>query len=126
MQTRREYAVSLGLAKPGRGRMSSEAHSAINKALAEGMRFSDVRADSDSSKPVTSEQATKDSAPATFTGPTPDPIYNGGWYYWEGKKKVNISGNEICRKCMVSLDWHKCNLPVFPSLATNEMVRVMR
>ena len=127
MQTRREYAISLGLAKDGRGRMSKEAHSAINKALAEGMRFSDVRQDSDSSIPVTSEQASKDSAaPENLFGPTPEPLYNGGWYVWEGKKKRNISGREVCRGCGLSLDYHRCNLPIFPSRITNEMVPVMR
>ena len=125
MESRRDYAVRLGLAKPGRGRMSTEAHSAITKALAEGMRFSDVKVNSDSSKPVTSQEATKDSV-QTFTGPTPDALFNGGWFYWEGKKKVNLSGAEVCRRCMVSLDWHRCSMPMFPSLSTNEMVPVSR
>jgi hypothetical protein len=40
--TRREYAASLGLAKPNtRGRLSKEAHEAIAKAEAEGMVFTD-------------------------------------------------------------------------------------
>lgn len=127
MQTRREYAASLGLAEAGkRGRLSKEAHSAINKALAEGMRFSDVPVDSAASEPMTSEKATKANTSDTYTGPTPDPIYNGGWFVWEGKKKRNVSGAEVCRKCKVSLDWHRCNLPVIPSIETNEMIRVMR
>lgn len=126
MQTRREWLVSQGLAKPGRGRMSAEAHSAIDKALAGGMRFSDVRQDSDSSKPITSKDASKDSVAATYTGPTPEKTFNGGWFVWEGKKKRDVSGAEVCRKCKVSLDWHRCNLPVIPSIETNEMIRVMR
>lgn len=44
MQTRKEYAVSLGLASPGRGRMSKEAHEAIRAAEAEGMVFADKAA----------------------------------------------------------------------------------
>lgn len=39
MTTRREYAISLGLASPGRGRMSREANAAIAKAEAEGTVF---------------------------------------------------------------------------------------
>lgn len=39
MTTRREYAISLGLAQPGRGRMSREANAACDKAEAEGMVF---------------------------------------------------------------------------------------
>lgn len=43
LQTRREYAASLGLAKAGaRGRLSREANAAIEKAMSEGVEFSDV------------------------------------------------------------------------------------
>lgn len=42
--TRRAYAVSLGLAKDARGRMSSAAYEAIAKAEADGMVFSDAQA----------------------------------------------------------------------------------
>lgn len=41
MTTKREYAVSLGLAKEGRGKLSAAAHKAIDKALSEGSVFSD-------------------------------------------------------------------------------------
>lgn len=37
--TKREYAISLGLAQPGRGRLSRAAHAAIAKAESEGMTF---------------------------------------------------------------------------------------
>jgi hypothetical protein len=43
MQTRREYLVGLGLAKEGRGKLSTAAHAAIAKAVAEGMQFSDLQ-----------------------------------------------------------------------------------
>ncbi len=36
---KREYAISLGLAQPGRGRLSREAHAAIVKAQADGYQF---------------------------------------------------------------------------------------
>jgi len=41
MTTRREYAVSLGLATFGRGRMSRDANDACNAAEAKGMIFTD-------------------------------------------------------------------------------------
>ncbi|URQ04800.1 Lsr2-like DNA bridging protein [Streptomyces phage Emma1919] len=37
--TEREYLISLGLAKAGRGRYSKEARDALNKAKADGMTF---------------------------------------------------------------------------------------
>lgn len=41
LQTRKDWAISQGLANPGRGRMSREAVAAIEKAMADGMHFSD-------------------------------------------------------------------------------------
>lgn len=40
--TKREYLISLGLAKPGRGRFSREGVSAIKQAESEGMSFDDT------------------------------------------------------------------------------------
>ena len=39
MATKREYAISLGLAKPGKGRMSVAANNAIAEAIAKGITF---------------------------------------------------------------------------------------
>lgn len=39
----REYCVQLGLAKPGRGKLSANAHEAIKKAIVEGMIFDDYK-----------------------------------------------------------------------------------
>lgn len=50
MATMREYLVSLGLAKPGRGRFSGDAKAALAKAIAEGMTFDDVTAPAKSEK----------------------------------------------------------------------------
>jgi len=41
--TPKEYAISLGLAKPGRGRLSREAHAAINNAIKAGTVFDDPK-----------------------------------------------------------------------------------
>lgn len=60
--TRREYAISLGLATPGRGRMSNDARMAIEKAEAEGMEFSDP-------KPVSMKEKIAARAAATPTAP---------------------------------------------------------
>lgn len=37
----REYCIGLGLAKPGRGKLSKDAHAAIKKAIANGQTFDD-------------------------------------------------------------------------------------
>ena len=41
--TKKEYAISLGLAKSGRGRLSLAAHKAIDEAISNGMVFSDTK-----------------------------------------------------------------------------------
>lgn len=117
---RRDYAISLGLAKPGRGRLSREAHEAIAKAEAEGKTFSDspiktrsIKSDSNSESESVSVKS--DSEPKDFFGPTPNPIYNGGWYVVEDGKRVDVSGKEVCRNCMCSLDYHRCDSPILPA-----------
>lgn len=123
METRREYAIRLGLAHHRRGRLSAAAHDAINKALSEGMRFSDVSVSED--KPITSQEASKKNTEGTFFGDTPEPLYNGGWYVVEDGTRISISGKEVCRTCMNSLDYHRCNTPTFPS-ASGVMLEVVR
>jgi hypothetical protein len=44
MATKRDYLVSKGLAKPGRGRFSAEAVKALEDARAEGVVFDDEKA----------------------------------------------------------------------------------
>lgn len=39
----REYAISKGLAKAGRGKLSAAAHTAIKQAIADGMQFDDYK-----------------------------------------------------------------------------------
>jgi hypothetical protein len=53
MQTKREFLVELGLAKPGaRGRFSSAAKAALDKAIETGMTFAEVELATPVSKPV--------------------------------------------------------------------------
>lgn len=59
MTTPREYLVSLGLAKPGRGRFSREAIAALDKARAEGTVFDEAAP----AKPVTVHVKKETSAP---------------------------------------------------------------
>lgn len=127
MQTRKEYLASLNppLAKIGKGRISAEGHAAIDEAVAKGMQFSDLRV-TDTDKPMKSVEVAKKNAVEEFFGATPDRLYDGGWYVLEGKKKVVISGTEVCRNCKNSLDWHSCNLPVIPNIYSGAMVPVMR
>lgn len=118
MQTKREYAASLGLAKAGaRGKFSNAAKEAIAKAEAEGMKFSDT---STAPKPAPTGGETPaapaptkpgDSAylsPADFRYPEAEYVAvardaNG--------KRILHGMRECCNTCKVSLTNHMCNTP---------------
>lgn len=115
--TKREYAVSLGLAKPTRGRMSSAAKEAIAKKEAEGYVFADPSPTPSTAAPVTAD------APAAPVPPDPRDslyIYPSDFRYPEeeyvavakvdGKRTV-FSVRECCNTCGCSLTNHMCNTP---------------
>lgn len=110
--TRKDYAASLGLAKPGKGRMSREAHEAVDKAIADGMTFNDYRV---AVRP-------SEDAPKVIVGPNEEAnVYADAFYRYErdqeftysadGKAYV-ISGKPACMNCGYSLVGHTCNDPV--------------
>lgn len=128
MQTRKAYAVSLGLANEGRGRMSREALAAIDKAIASGMTFSDMdKHKSNASfgrntganpagvKPKSQRQIPLKSAPSGSDVMIESPrTYEDStyWTYQNAKgKTVKVDGKQVCGTCMVSLFWHKCSTP---------------
>jgi hypothetical protein len=118
MQTRRDYAASLGLAKAGaRGKFSNEAKAAIAKAEAEGVKFSDSTGNP--VKPVAGGQK-EESAPvktdprdSLYCSPSdfrfPEEEYRA--IASIGGKRVVHSMRECCNLCGVSLTNHACNTP---------------
>lgn len=120
--TRREYAISLGLAVPGRGRLSAKAHEAINKAEREGMKFSDSPF-TPSPRPVHTHNVLPkiiqtDDIPAdpkhtfeetvTFKG-----VVNG--------KTVVVDGRQVCsgdNGCGYSLWYCRCPIAITASRST--------
>lgn len=117
----KDYAASLGLCKPGRGRMNAAALEAVAKARAEGMTFSKEGAPKitvDRPKPevTVTDKATKSevvvkgkdirqAAPMTSE---PGTMWTGTF---NGKIIKNISGATCCTRCQVSLSYHTCNTP---------------
>lgn len=127
MQTRKAYAVSLGLANEGRGRMSREALAAIDKAISEGMTFSDMdkhhtgakfgRTKGTAPKPVTRAPRQinlKSENVSTGVEVERPPTYSKDtfWTYTNDKgKTVKVNGIQVCTHCRFSLYWHKCGNP---------------
>lgn len=66
MATRREYLISLGLAKEGRGKFSAAGVAALEKAVSEGVVFDEP------AKPAPKEKVAKTDAPAD--APKPGPV----------------------------------------------------
>lgn len=117
---RKEYAVSLGLATPGRGRMSVEALAAIEKARAEGMTFDDdaaapktpksktVTVKREKSPVVAHERSDSVMADTSYRYPKGlEQMFVG--YDSNGKKHV-VSGRNACT-CGYSLVGHTCDSP---------------
>ena len=117
MQTKRDYLVSLGLAKPGRGKFSNAAKEVLAKAEAEGMKFTDTGPTKNSrpeSKPT--EKATGNPVRDSNPGDSPY-IFPSDFRFPETEYKAvgadgkTYSMRECCNTCMVSLTNHACNSP---------------
>lgn len=115
---RKEYAVTLGLATPGKGRMSREALAAIDKARAEGTVFDDDDVQPRAPKaprvaPVRAQRATTHvrqsegiMADTNLRYPL-DQKFKG--VDSQGKTHI-VSGRNACT-CGYSLVGHVCNTP---------------
>lgn len=127
MQTKREYLVSLGLAKPGRGKFSGAGKEALAAAEAKGMSFSDTA-------PVKSVKATTEKvekAAPVDAGNTPyltqdeyrfpEKEYRG--ISFDGGKRKEVSLRECCNTCKVSLVNHMCDRP---TIYNNMTVKIER
>lgn len=119
MQTRREYAASLGLAQVGaRGKFSNAAKEAIAKAEAEGIRFKDTGA-APTVKPVAGGQkeespvAKSDPGQSLYICPSDFRFPEEEYVAVErsGGKRILHGMRECCNNCKVSLVNHACNAP---------------
>lgn len=118
---RKEFAVSLGLAIPGKGRMSREANEAVAKAESEGMVFDDSKSAPaptvvrDTPKPVTVKRETSPVATHERTesvmGITLRYDMNQMFTGVDSNGKTHtVNGRQAC-SCGYSLVGHICNTP---------------
>lgn len=114
MQTRRDYLVSKGLAKAGRGKFSGAALAELDNARKAGIKFSDDQ------NSVPARQAAKipgKPEPVVKSDPRDTPYLTPDEYRYPeaeykalvGKKEVSL--RECCNTCKVSLVNHACNAP---------------
>lgn len=120
MQTKREYLVGLGLAKPGRGKFSNDAKKALAEAEAKGIKFSDIVTKIPTGKSEPTGNATEKSAggqidprDTAWLSPSdyrfPEAEYRG--ITFRDGKRVEVSLRECCNLCRVSLVNHMCDNP---------------
>lgn len=127
--TKREYAVSLGLATMGRGRLSREAHAAIAKAEAEGMTFDDA------AKPVVNTP--KAAKPVSVAKPAAAPSagivgevtrfhdIDAKFTGTDSKgKKHTVNARQVCRNSGYSITSCPCGREHEVLVASMEFVKV--
>lgn len=113
--TRKDYAVTLGLAKAGKGRMSREAHAAVDKAIAEGMTFTDVRVSKDAAPkgPVVAKDGPQDAVENPYGDAFMRYPMDQLFTYEDDKGKSHVvNARQACMGCGYSLVGHTCNSPV--------------
>ena len=113
--TRKDYAASLGLAKRGKGRMSLEATAAVNKAIADGMTFSDYRiskASPDAAGPVVEKAGPQDQTENVYADAYMRYEMDQEFTYSVDGKAYVISARPACMTCGFSLVGHTCSDPV--------------
>ncbi len=113
---KRDYLVSKGLAKPGRGKFSNAAKEALVKAESEGMRFSDSTTGAPVVKSDKAPEVKKDGdspylSPDDFRFPEKEYLARDA----DGK---TYSMRECCNTCRVSLTNHMCNTPTIHNFIT--------
>lgn len=117
MTTQREYLISLGLAKPTRGKFSREGHAALDKARSEGMTFSDDHRASpvkrEASAPAVDRSRMEDGRPSVEPGGnwTPEPPQTRvrliSAMYCEDDRGMTIQFM-TCRKCAYHVSLCRC------------------
>lgn len=101
MVSKREYLIEKGLAKPGRGRLSANAHEAIKEAINKGVKFTD------------GSEATESGIGATQAARTDMPE---GIYVFRNPDGTTFkrSHTNACFACNYSFRW--CSCPDGPTL----------
>jgi len=114
--TEKDYAISLGLAKEGRGRMSLDAKAAVAKAKASGMTFSTKGAPTATVRTVTLSKDGEKEVQDTEVNQFADAFYRYEWdqefSYSHNGKTFKVGGRGACMNCGYSLVGHTCNDPV--------------
>jgi hypothetical protein len=125
----REYAISQGLAKAGKGKLSKQAHTAIQLAILEGYVFDDykegkvVKNDSNprTSRPVVRSLGLSEEAETESSEPKPiksNPVTHDYSTVWgidvlRLKRAIPIA-YQFCSKCLLQVKYCVHEIPKLP------------
>lgn len=123
-QDKREWLVSKGLAKPGRGKFSNAAKEALAEAERNGITFVDKSVTVTTVKTVDRDgNITEVKREVNHWGHHPDPIREGSLTFkGAGKFKLQVNVSEACNSCRFSFGWCYCDVPVFRYWRTGELL----
>lgn len=111
----KDYLISKGLAKPGRGRISLAGHDALKVAIASGMSFSDypkgnsVPAQAPKGNAIAPVRKEREDIPVIV--PETFPMDSFRAFEREDGKLIERSMREVCQTCGVSLVQCECGHP---------------
>lgn len=116
----RAWLVERGLAQPTRGKFSKDAHTALAKALAEGVAFSDYPKSATAPVPVSSPDSQATGIPVVKSDPRDSMYLTPSEYRFpeaEYRAVAKVGGKvygmrECCSNCRVSFVNHGCDNPV--------------
>jgi hypothetical protein len=119
----REYAISVGLAKPGRGKLSFAAHAAIQKAIADGVKIEDYNQGKVGNVSIVRTVGSNDGVvespekPATPTPLPENPVTHEYRVIYgidtRGRSPIVI-GFEFCAKCLKQIIYCLHAVPQLP------------
>jgi hypothetical protein len=127
--TRKDYAIKLGLASKGRGRLSRAAHAACDAAEADGVVFVDrktstsVNASPLPGAPIHAEPGTEVAEDPYAHHPAP--TRSGMLMFSNGNTTLDkVSSKEACAECGRSFGWCRCAIPTFRYWKTQEVLNL--
>lgn len=135
MESPKDYAIRMGLATPGRGRMSLAAHKAIQEAIASGVAITGYMAKPTAKTAklvqngsVRSVEPVKASKRYEETGLTVNAVRtvseSAKLTMDFGGKTVKVSDKAACGFCHYSLAYHICNTPTAVAPDGSGMLKV--
>lgn len=121
---RRDYLVSLGLAKPGRGRFSADAKAALAEAEKNGIKFLEKGAITTTVVTINDDgERVNEVRSVDPYAPHPEPFRTDGFYKFvkENGGSIKVSVSEACIHCKFSFGWCLCPKPSFRYWRTGDV-----